>query len=242
MKLWIDKVVAVAVCAVGMVSVSEAIIVYSDNDYSCGWENYAAATTIENSKKVGANLAHFAANGANSVEIRQLQHNGDWSTDYPQNLSNLTSWIDQTGLSASYGTAVLGSTDLSGVDMLLLTGHYDFSYNSSEVAVLKDYVEGGGLLFADDCSHADYSTFEQSFERLMQDMYGESMSVIPADHAIYSAYHNLDGNNYSYSAAGNGTEWNQKPLVMYSPIPEPASMALLGISILGFVGIRRIMA
>ena len=35
-------------------------VIYSDNDYGCGWEEYASPTTIENSYKMGINIAVYA--------------------------------------------------------------------------------------------------------------------------------------------------------------------------------------
>lgn len=36
-------------------------VIYSDNDYTCGWEDYANPDTIENSFQMGTNLAVYAA-------------------------------------------------------------------------------------------------------------------------------------------------------------------------------------
>ena len=36
-------------------------VIYSDNDYSCGWENYASPDTNENSFKLGTNVALYGA-------------------------------------------------------------------------------------------------------------------------------------------------------------------------------------
>ncbi|MFH1564107.1 MAG: DUF4159 domain-containing protein [Nitrospirota bacterium] len=38
----------------------ETVVIFSNNDYGCGWENYASPETIENSFQMGVNIAMFA--------------------------------------------------------------------------------------------------------------------------------------------------------------------------------------
>lgn len=191
-----------------------AQIIYSDNDYGCGWENYASAITVENSYEIGVNIAAYASGGSGSVTIMQVVHSGDYDPD-PGSLDNLVSEINSRTaiLATNGGWATLGTTDLSGVDLLYITGHYTFTLTTAEKAALKSYLNNGGVLFADDCSnYLDNQGFETDFRNLVTELYGSSLGVLPSDHAIYSSEYDLDGSNFDYTAAGNGTQWNTEPL------------------------------
>lgn len=189
-------------------------IVYSDNDYGCGWENYADYVTVTNSYETGINVAAYAANGSGVVRIMQIRHNGDWLPD-PNSIQNFVNRINSTTSIHAYflGYADLGATNLSQVDMLYITGHNWFSFSDGERAALKSYLDSGGLLFADDCSNIqDYQGFETSFRTEVYKMYQANLKVITGDHDLYAMYYALDGFNFSYSLPGNGTVWNNEPL------------------------------
>jgi len=148
----------------------------------------------------------------------QVVHNGDWEPD-PGSLSNLVNQVNsQTTVTANMlGNATIGTTDLSNVNMLYITGHYPFTLSDSERVALKDYLDRGGFLFADDCSNQlDNEGFETSFRNLVIEMYGVSLEVLPSGHAVYSSHYILDGNNFSFTSEGNGTDWNIEPLEGYS--------------------------
>ncbi|MHC4211981.1 MAG: DUF4159 domain-containing protein [Planctomycetota bacterium] len=225
-------------------------IIFSDNDYGCGWENYASSVTVENSYEIGVNVAVYASGGSGFMTIMQVIHSGDYNPD-SGSLQHLVNEINsRTGVTVSNGgLATLGTTDLSNVDLLYITGHYPFSLSTDEKTALKDYLQDGGVLFADDCSnYLDNEGFETSFRNLVNELYGGSLELLPSDHAIYSSYYSLDGSDFSYSASGNGTQWNTEPLEVFTPLitvavdikpgscPNPVnvkSSGLLPVAILG---------
>jgi hypothetical protein len=192
-------------------------IIYSDNDYGCGWENYASAITRTNSWELGVNLLEYASGGAGSVNMAQIIHNGDWNPD-PSALPYLSSeYNSRTGNTMTYSNIDLATADLSAVRLLYITGHYPFSLSVDEKTALKNYLDSGGVLFADDCSNqSDNEGFETSFRNLVFEMYGSSLQVLPSDHTIYSSYYTLDGNDFTHTYPGNGTQWNQEPLEGYT--------------------------
>ena len=198
--------------------VANAQIIYSDNDYGCGWENYANAITRENSWEVGVNLLEYASGGASSVNMAQIIYSGDWNPD-PSALPNLSGqYNSRTSNIMTYSNIDLATADLSNVDLLYITGHASsVGLSAAQKAALKDYLDNGGVLFADDCSnYLDNEGFETSFRNLITELYGSSLGVLASDHAIYSSYYALNGSDFSYTAAGNGTEWNQEPLEGYT--------------------------
>ena len=189
-------------------------IIYSDNDYGCGWENYANPTTIKNSYEIGVNLVKYAAGNSTTVHLMQIKHTGDFNPD-PGTLRNLAAEVNaKAGIKAVFdGFAILGQTDLSKVNMLYMTGHFPFTLSPVEKNALKAYLDNGGFLFVDDCYNAvDSGGFEACFKALVIEMYGAPLKVLPPNHSVYSSFYKLGGNDFSFADRGNGTEWNQEPL------------------------------
>lgn len=238
----------------------DATMLYSDNDYGCGLENYASATTIANSLEVGINISVYAG-GTQDISIAQLDYgSGDWSTDLPTDMDFLAqNLVSEVGATVTLGSgtysgnyaagASLAIDDLFDFDLLFMTGHNPFTINAANTAKLKAYIDGGGVLWVDDCEGSPaVSSFETSFNTLIFNMYGitnASMDVIDPNHLLYSSFYQLDGTNFSYTAAGLGTEWAQIPLKGYENdpgqvvVPEPATMLLLGSGLIGLAGFRR---
>lgn len=235
----------------GSVGGVNATMIFSDNDYTCGWENYASAITNTNSFEIGTNLAVYAAGNlglTDTISFAQLNYGGgDWNTDYPADMNNLQSHIKAIypAFTVTTGTATFAT--LSSYKLIIMAGHNAFSIDATNTALLKTYIDNGGVLFVDDCNNAAASPFLASFNALIFNMYGitnAGMTPLPASHKLYSSSYILDGSNFSYTAAGNGTEWNQNPLRGYENhpnqnVPEPATMLLLGLGLIGLAGIRR---
>jgi hypothetical protein len=94
-----------------------------------------------------------------------------------------------------------------------MTGHRPFTFSSVEKGALKAYLDNGGFLFVDDCANAHKNyPFEACFRNLVIEMYGTPLKVLPPNHSVYSSFHKLAGNDFSFADNGRGTEWNKKPL------------------------------
>jgi len=205
-------------------ALSAGWMIMSDNDYGCGWEFHPgwSSVSIVNSLEIAMNLAMFAAGGGNSLTIKQARYdahsstgNGSWMPD-PGSIENLQQYANQfaarTGVQVQAGYADLNLTDLENVNLLYITAHYAFTLTDAAKASLKSFLDRGGVLFGDDCSGAQDFGFEASFRQLANDLYGRSINVLSSDHPIYSSYFALNGNDFSYTYAGNGTELGQRPL------------------------------
>lgn len=157
---------------------AETTIVISYNDYSCAWENYASALTIENSYRIGSNLAVYAARGRNSLTMAQVIHNGDWSCD-PGAVENLRDGIvSRTGLTTNLLSAINPNTTvLDNVDLLILFGHDGFSFLQSGLNNIKAFLDRGGVIFADDCNANPNGTFASSWRSVIQSLYSVNLQI-----------------------------------------------------------------
>jgi hypothetical protein len=235
----------VSILLFAALGIADATMIYSDNDYSCGLENYAAAVTNTNSFEIAMNIAVYAGNGSTNISFYRLVSNGDWNTDYPLADNNLKDYMQARGYTLNLGTATIGVTDLSNINVLFFAGHNSFTYNTSETSALKAYLDNGGLIWIDDCAGSPaVSDFEASFDVLVNSMYGTHLTVLSPDHLLFKSHYNLSGSDFSFTEAGNGTEWAQLPLQGYEnhpnqTVPEPATMLLLGFGLVGLAGVRR---
>lgn len=129
------------------------------------------------------------AGQAAPLTIGRLQYGGggDWYAN-PSALPNLLEAIrTRTGIPVAAREEVVTPLDPSLPDFPLIhmTGHGDVVFEPAELAALRRYLEGGGLLHADD----NYG-MDEAFRREMARLYPDRPMVeLPPDHAVFSAYY-----------------------------------------------------
>jgi len=62
-------------------------------------------------------------------------------------------------------------------------GRQNFSLSDVEQEKLREYLENGGVLFADACCGA--AQFDASFRDLIQEIFGQKLERIPIDHELF---------------------------------------------------------
>lgn len=116
---------------------------------------------------------------------------GDWYSD-PSSLPNLLRAVRaRTGapVAAREARIRITSKDLYEHPYLYLTGHGNVRFTEEEVARLREYLQGGGFLHADD----NYG-MDESFRREMKRVFPDAPLVeIPFDHAIYHVWYDFPG-------------------------------------------------
>lgn len=123
------------------------------------------------------------------LTIAQLQYDGggDWYAN-PSGVPNLLSFIgERTGLPVSTRAARVRLTDagLRTYPYLYLTGHGNLAFSDAEARALREYLESGGFLHADD----NYG-LDESFRREMRKVWPEAELVeVPHDHPIYNVFY-----------------------------------------------------
>jgi hypothetical protein len=119
------------------------------------------------------------------LQIARLKYEGggDWYND-PDAVPNLAREINsRTNMRVSTDEAPVGLLDekLYQYPFLFMTGHGNISFSDEEVRRLRQYLEAGGFLYADD----DYG-MDAAFRREMARVFPNSQLVeLSFDHPIY---------------------------------------------------------
>lgn len=119
---------------------------------------------------------------------------GDWYTD-PTTIPNLLRELRQR---LNMRTAVdevivdLSNPTSTSVPFLYITGHGNVKFNEAEVERLREILESGGFLFANDNGPAPENSMDASFRREMKRVFPESEFLeLPADHPLYHAWYDF---------------------------------------------------
>jgi hypothetical protein len=125
--------------------------------------------------------------------IAQIHYSGggDWYGD----ATTIKNWLHflrtRTDIETAEDRVILKLTDhtLYQYPMLYLVGHGNIRLTESEVEILRDYLMGGGFLFAND----DYG-LDKSFRREMRRVFhDQELQPIPNAHLIYRSFYELKG-------------------------------------------------
>jgi hypothetical protein len=138
-------------------------------------------------------LAASAAAGetGRGFTIAQVKYRGggDWYAN-PTALPNLLSALrsrTEIEVGARAATVSLDEDGLFLYPMLHMTGHGKISFSDDEAANLREYLERGGFLWADD----NYG-MDRSFREEMRKVFPDDPFVeLPFDHAIYHSFYSF---------------------------------------------------
>jgi hypothetical protein len=127
------------------------------------------------------------------VRIARVKYGGggDWYSD-PSSIPNwLREFEKRTGIKTYPEEKVVGIMDenLRAYPFLYMTGHGTVRLTPEEIETLRDYLESGGFLCADDCYGMDVS-----FRRLVRELFPEKeLEELPNSHPIYHVVYDLPG-------------------------------------------------
>ena len=133
------------------------------------------------------------ATGDAPLLIPRLRYGGggDWYTD-PTSLPNLLKALGERFVFAVRpDNKAIAVTDgsLFEYPVVYLTGHGNVRFEEEELARLRQYLDAGGLLWADDCYGMDTS-FRQQMKRLFPDP-AEALTPLSSDHAVFHQAYDL---------------------------------------------------
>lgn len=114
---------------------------------------------------------------------------GDWYND-PSAEVNLLNYVKENTnikVTPEYTVAEISNKEISNYPFLFLTGHGNIVLSEKDARILREYLENGGFLYADD----DYG-LDQSFRREMKKVFPElDLVEIPFDHEIYHSFYDF---------------------------------------------------
>ncbi len=132
----------------------------------------------------------FAQNS--SVKIALLKYNGggDWYSD-PTALPNLIEFCNKnlnTNINPEPSTIEVGSPEIFNFPYVELTGHGNIIFSENEAMNLRNYLEAGGFLHADD----NYG-MDEYFRREMKKVFPKKEFVeLPPSHPIFHQKYNFE--------------------------------------------------
>lgn len=190
-------------------------------DVSCGWdgledskEHHCLGYTTESARRLGANLmAYITAEHSVAMPLSkalsfvdaspdktgkfimaQVKYGGAWRTRDAGLSMLLNIFHEQTKTPVRFqlDEMALDSPRLFETPFLYLTGHGDFVLSETERAGLRQYLQRGGILFAEACCGRD--EFDHAFRReLKAALPTAEFSGLPATHPIYQYPNRIDG-------------------------------------------------
>lgn len=121
------------------------------------------------------------------LQIAQIKHEGAWNTA-PRALRNLlVSLNENVGLSAStkIRDLTLDDKNIFRYPILYMHGRNRFTMSADEKQLILQYLDRGGVLFADACCGA--KPFDKSFRDFLSQLYPDrKLERIPPSHEIFS--------------------------------------------------------
>ncbi len=121
------------------------------------------------------------------LQIAQIRHAGAWNAA-PRALRNLLTALNQTaGVAVSHQPRdlLLADPQVYNFPLIYMHGRQQFQFNKQERDRLRQYLEQGGVLFADSCCGA--KLFDKSFREMLQQVYPDKkLERIPLDHELFS--------------------------------------------------------
>ncbi len=127
------------------------------------------------------------------LQIAQIRHAGAWNAA-PRALRNLLNALNQTaGVAVSNQSRdlLLSDPQIYNFPLIYMHGRQQFQLNKQERERLREYLENGGVLFADACCGA--KLFDKSFRELMEQVFPKIMlERIPLEHELFSEANGQD--------------------------------------------------
>lgn len=126
--------------------------------------------------------------GRGMLEIAKLKHTGGWDAA-PRALKNLLLALDETaGVTASTKVTNIpvGDKQMFKYPLVYMHGRTTFQISTENVQSMRQYLDRGGMLFADACCGAQQ--FDKSFREFVAALYPDTpLQQIPVDHDMFSA-------------------------------------------------------
>jgi hypothetical protein len=121
------------------------------------------------------------------LQVAKLRHTGDWDAA-PRALHNVLVALNQASgrlASTHQKNLVPSDENLRSYPLAYLHGRSTFRFSPREIAKLREYLNGGAVLFADACCGSPQ--FDQSFRELVRQLFpDQKLERIPITHELFS--------------------------------------------------------
>ncbi len=207
--------------------------------------------TVESAQQLGMNLLAYAtsqrawskqaakamqfvdaapAASASQMYIAQVIYNGEWKTRHAGLSVLLRQFNQKTDIPVKFERRELKLSDphLFDAPLLYMTGHEDFTLQPAEIAALREYLNKGGLLFAEAC--CGRTAFDHAFREIIgQVLPGQPLTRIGEKSPLFSLPNRIGevgvtpalaaqlGNRSTTEPQLYGIEVNGHYAVIYSP-------------------------
>lgn len=135
----------------------------------------------------------FLARGLHPIIINKLKRQGDWNL-HRYDINHLIDHISgpwQTPCQWRIVTLDAKVDFLLKVPILWISGHEPLKFTPEEKAKLKDYVERGGTILAEDC--CSKPAFNASFRALLAELWPDNaLTDLPQTHPIYTSFRKME--------------------------------------------------
>ena len=142
------------------------------------------------------------------VFARLRYDSGDWDYNPKVAANILNSIVEYTSIPVFPDEVVIAASadELLSFPFLFMTGHKLVRFSGPERERIRRFVEGGGLLFSDDCNHDVNGLYARSFEQEMRTVFGPSgaMPKLAKHHPIYRSFFTFDDGPPATSHELNG--------------------------------------
>jgi hypothetical protein len=142
---------------------------------------------------VAAAVPALAQPRASEFVFARLRYDsGDWDYNPKVAANVLNSLVEYTTIPVYRDEVVIpaDSAELAAFPFLFMTGHLLVRFSQRERDGLRRFVEGGGLLFSDDCNHDIDGLYARTFEQEMRTVFGPAgeMPRLPGSHPLYRCF------------------------------------------------------
>jgi|LakMenEpi03Aug12_release.lakeMendotaPanAssembly.Ray.scaffolds.fasta_scaffold02075_20 hypothetical protein len=168
----------------------------------------------------------FLSKGKRQIVISRLEYGA--SNDWNQHrfaVPYLTGHIEQAWKrDLTWQTISLEKSSLADLlesPVLFISGRDELQFNAEQKALLKQYVEQGGFIFAEACNGDGCrgEAFDTSFRNLVQELFGQPLQKLPPSHPIWFAEATIDPKTLPENFWLYGIDACCRTSIVYSPIP-----------------------
>ncbi|HEX4148470.1 MAG TPA: DUF4159 domain-containing protein, partial [Pirellulales bacterium] len=148
----------------------------------------------EDDPQVGTSLALlFLSKGRRPVLVAKLKHppQDDWN-HHRTDVANLTGYVEKRWHRdltwQVIDIRIATADDLNQAPVVFLSGRDEPEFTDEQVSRLREYIDRGGFLFAEDCCNG--GGFDAGFRKLMTRVFPEpeySLHLLPPEHPVWHA-------------------------------------------------------